>query len=381
MAVKMGKGPGRNKRRIIIIGLIVLLISAAAVFLLRRPFAGKTVSANRSAIEMGSAASLTLYADTGRLSETERKQQLSEEALRIFDIIGDLDQNVLSWRSEFSETAQFNRSTSTDPLEISPVLAKAISQSLQIAEAGDGAMGITLRPLIELWGIESYDGSEPYIPPSRELLTETAAIVGYEHLALDGSRLSKNIPELALDLGAIGKGYALDLAAEALGNSTISGAVLAVGGSIMTYGSKGDPWQIGIRDPEGSPADYMAVLSVPGSPKQTAFISTSGGYEKYVEADGIIYEHIIDGRTLQPAESDLFSVTVVTTVSGLLSDGLSTACYILGREASQPLLDRFGAEAIFVTREKTVYLTSGLEGQLSLTRPEYRIKSGNGNMK
>ena len=185
--------------------------------------------------------------------------------------------------------------------------------------------------------------------------------------------LEKDIPELSLDLGAVGKGYALDTAAGLLADSKASGAILAAGGSILAYGDKGEPWKIGIRDPEGSPSDTAVILSVPGKTGMTSFVSTSGGYEKYVEYQGQILEHIIDGRTMHPAEGDLYSVTVLTTGSGLASDGLSTACYILGMEASMPLLEKWNAEAVFITRDKKIWLTEGLAGTVTLINPAYTL--------
>ena len=363
-------------------GLLLIIIAAiccGVCFILFRSGSKQRISVTKNAVEMGTAVSLTVYGEQGRLSEQACRDHLSEVNFRILKMIGDLDRYTLSWRSEDSEVYRFNRSSQTEAMSVSPELAEVIRDSLELSRDSHGALDITLRSVIDLWGIESFDGKTAYIPPSSDEIEKAAASVGYEHLTLTDAAsgeilLEKDIPELSLDLGAVGKGYALDLAAEELAGSDTSGAVLAAGGSILAYGDKGEPWKIGIRDPESSPSDLIGIISVPGESGQKTFISTSGGYEKYVEYEGKILQHIIDGRTLYPAESGLVSVTVVTKDSGLASDGLSTACFILGMEESKPLLESRNAEAVFITGDKTVWLTAGLTGRVTIYNSEYSVK-------
>ena len=97
---------------------------------------------------------------------------------------------------------------------------------------------------------------------------------------------------------------------------------------------------------------------------------TSGGYERYFEEDGKTYQHILDPKTGYPAESGLISVTIVCD-DGWLSDGLSTACFVLGYEDSLPLLETYQAEAVFVTEDKEVIVTDGLKDMFTLTDSSY----------
>lgn len=338
----------------------------------------KTITVNRSAIEMGTVISLTLYAEKGELSEQESRALISNRADHIFEIIEELDQKVLSWRSADSEVSRFNDLAASEVITVSQSLSDVIEQSVEICSRSGSALDITLRPVIDLWGIESYDGSYDYFPPDESSIKDISSLVGIRHVIInekeDGSvSLSKDISGVSLDLGAVGKGYALDAVANELAETEISGAVIAAGGSILAYGDKGGPWQIGIRDPDGTPNDYAGILSLAGGKEETVFISTSGGYEKYVEYEDEIFEHIIDGRTLHPAAGDLASVTVVTKNSGLVSDGLSTACYLLGIDASKPLLDHYHADAVFITRDHTIVLTEGLRDIFSLNNSAYSI--------
>ena len=92
--------------------------------------------------------------------------------------------------------------------------------------------------------------------------------------------------------------------------------------------------------------------------------STSGDYERYVEADGARCHHIIDPATGMPADSGVHSVTILTR-NGLLSDALSTACFVLGAEKGMKLAQEYGAEALFVTFEGEILMTEGMESCFS----------------
>ena len=175
--------------------------------------------------------------------------------------------------------------------------------------------------------------------------------------------------QCTLDLGAVGKGIACDVAKNYLKQQKeVSGAVIAVGGSILLYGSKADGtnWNVAVQNPRGKDGEAMGVLSLSG----TTNVSTSGDYEKYFMQNGKRYHHILDPSTGYPAESSLISVTVVSD-NGLLSDGLSTACFVLGKEKGQKLLETYGAEGIFIDQNKKVTVTKGLKDKFTILNEEY----------
>ena len=89
-------------------------------------------------------------------------------------------------------------------------------------------------------------------------------------------------------------------------------------------------------------------------------VSTSGDYERYVEADGVRYHHILNPKTGMPAAGDVRGVTILMK-DGLLSDGLSTACYILGPEKGMELAGQYGAEALFVMADGRIEMSEGME--------------------
>ena len=126
-------------------------------------------------------------------------------------------------------------------------------------------------------------------------------------------------------------------------------ACINLGGNIVVFGGKpdGSPWLIGIRDPNGTAADSEEVVSLP-----SGVLVTSGNYERFFELDGVRYHHILDPKTGMPVQNGLASVTILAENSAL-SDALSTACFVLGEEGSQTLLDRYRARAIFLYQDGT----------------------------
>ena len=285
----------------------------------------------------------------------------------------ELETRELSWRVEASEVGRINASAG-DPegLELTPEMEEILTQCLAVSEEIGGAFDITLGALTQLWDLDraalkmqeagSSADSEgfAYTPPSDEEVQAALARCGYERVRIEEHRIY--LPEgMRIDLGAVGKGIFLGRAAEALQEAPISGTISA-GGSILTLGNKNrsepsEPWNIGIVDP-ADPSQLAGAIPVPGG----SFVSTSGDYERYVEADGVRYHHLLDPHTGYPvgvkrpisggAEAN-FAVTIVCT-DGLLSDALSTACFVIandperGPQQARELAERFGAQMYLV---------------------------------
>ena len=175
-----------------------------------------------------------------------------------------------------------------------------------------------------------------------------------------------------LDLGAVGKGMGCDLIVDYLKTQPeVSGMILNLGGSsVLTYGQKpdGSAWKIALTDPRDTEGDYLGVITL----EDGQFLSTSGDYEKYFMEDGKRYHHILDPETGYPVWNGLTSVTIVCD-QGYLADGLSTACFVLGMEKAGPLLEKYGAEAVFVDEDKNVYVTDGMMDQFELMKDGYEV--------
>lgn len=138
----------------------------------------------------------------------------------------------------------------------------------------------------------------------------------------------------------------------------------------MSYGSKpdGSSWQVAVTDPRDTEGDYLGVVTLNG----TEFLSTSGDYEKYFIEDGVRYHHILDPSTGYPARSGLTSVTVVCD-DGLNADGLSTACFVLGKDKAAKLLEKYNADGLFVDDSGHVWLTDGMKERFQLLKDTYSV--------
>lgn len=288
----------------------------------------------------------------------------SDSAGEILELIRRLEEDKLSWRLETSEIYRVNQwAGSAQGLEISEELAKVLQKCLEVGERSEGALDVSLGAVIRLWDIDGWAGGQregEFQIPSPEELDRALAQCGMDKIRLeqtkDGMRLYIE-QGTRLDLGAVGKGLALtEILAYLEDHEAISGATISVGGSVLTYGKKpdGSSWRIGIADP-GEPSANLGVISLEGQ----WCVSTSGDYERYVEVGGVRYHHILDPETGAPASSGLCSVTVVTR-DGLLSDALSTACFVLGQERGMALARFYEAEALFVTDEGEIAMTPGM---------------------
>ena len=343
-----------------------MLITAGALIIWAAMSRGEKEEAEtRHDFAMGSAVTLTLYGEKNG----------GETSAKILQTIRNLDEQVISWRAEGSELAVWNRDAKAgEYAQVSRELYEAVSEGKTLWEKSGGALDLTLRPVLDVWGIEDAD-PDSFQVPSEEQLRQVAEHCGMGEIQLNGQAINRAREDIRLDLGALGKGYALDVVyryltegeypllkneGQAGDDSGLTGGVLAVGGSVMVFGSKsdGNDFKIGIRDPEGQPEDIIGTVSLPGGTGRKC-ISTSGGYEKYVRKDGVVYHHIIDPKTLKPSEGDLVSVTVVCE-NGLISDGLSTACFILGEEKAKELLSEYGAEGILIRKDGSIYCTPGI---------------------
>jgi thiamine biosynthesis lipoprotein len=122
-------------------------------------------------------------------------------------------------------------------------------------------------------------------------------------------------------------------------------------------------WRLGIQDPRGPPDAPFAYLDL-----TDATFSTSGDYERYFDRDGVRYHHILDPRTGQPARGTR-SVTIVTGTA-TAAEGLSKGVFILGPERGMALVERLPeVEAVIVTADNRVVVSSGLRGRLHMERP------------
>lgn len=341
---------------IIIVVLIILAVVGTSINRNRKGVVEEEVFAGKT---MGTAVKKSLYHN--------KKEVRDKVNVAIDQRLRDLD-NQISVRIVDSEVTTLNRKYSDNSLfALSPNIVEYLKVEMEVANETEGAFSPCIRPLSALWNIE--EGEEKI--PSDEDIQKQLASIDYHKLTVLDTGVIFGSNSMGIDFGAAGKGIACDEVLKILEESEIDSAVVSVGGSsVVTYGEKydGKPWFVGVRDPRGDIDDVIATIKC-GSKE---FISTSGDYEKYFEKDGVRYHHILDPKTGYPVDNNLMSVTVVCD-SGILSDVMSTACFVLGVEDGLEYAKSKGVEAVFVTKDKEIYVTPKLKKRFHIKENDYTL--------
>lgn len=241
-------------------------------------------------------------------------------AMTAYDVMKEID-------GEFSKTFDIPANKLDDPLSH---LSSCLIKTNETARAYDpeSVINPTCGALTSLWRRGSF-------PDAADIEAALATLGGY------GGGDLKEFPDgVFIDFGAVAKGYALDIIKSRLDEKSLDGySVISTGSSILLYGEKpeGAPFSTAVRNPE-NPDEYLGYIKT-----KAAFISTSGGYERFFEENGEKYSHIIDLKTGYPAETDLASVTVIVPIGtengGIISDYLSTLIYIGGTETLEKYMN------------------------------------------
>ena len=284
--------------------------------------------ARRTVFAMDTVMNLAAYG-----GDAEAALDAAEAELRRLDAL-------LARGEEGSAVYAYNRGAAADA-----ELAALIGRAEEIAAATDGAFDPYLGAVLDLWGFGS--GAGEHRVPARAELDAAARL---------------------LDLGGIAKGLAGESLRAVMEAYRVDGAALDLGGDVAVLGSKGDGsgWRVAVKDPAGAGA-YLGVLETAGG----VYAATSGVYERYFEANGVRYHHILDPKTGFPADSGVVSATVVCE-SGVWADALATACCVLGADASLQLRERLADTVRF----DLILVTEG--GEALYTCEGFTPETGNG---
>jgi thiamine biosynthesis lipoprotein len=254
------------------------------------------------------------------------------------------------------------------PVAVHGDLLDVLEEARRYAELSEGAFDPTIGPLVRLWGI---GGDKPRVPAGEEI-RQALALVDWRDLVIDrgaGTAFLRRRGQ-ALDLGAIAKGYAADQAAAIVSRRLSRRAIIDLGGNIFALGERPgrESWRIGVQDPLEDRGNYLGILRV-----KNKSVVTSGIYERYFEEGGIAYHHILSTADGYPVRNGLLSVTIIADRS-IDADALSTAVFALGLERGRALIEtRPATEAVFVTEDRNVVLSSGAAEIFTLTSDRYSL--------
>jgi thiamine biosynthesis lipoprotein len=271
--------------------------------------------------------------------------------------LSEAEEYIKKLESDLSATSPdscISRVNSADskPTEITDEAAEIIAKALEIGKKTNGALDITLYPMLKEWGFTTGE----YQIPKTEDISRILRNTGFERVQLSGNAVT--VPDgFQIDLGALAKGFTSDKIMDIMRKNNVSSAIVSLGGNVQAVGTKpdGSQWKVAVRDPFAPDTD-MCVVEI-GSKA----VITSGNYERFFTgSDGKNYWHILDPSDGFPADNGLVSVTVIGD-SGLECDALSTALFVLGDGKAQDYWNaNQGFDMILVTDDKRIVCTDGI---------------------
>ena len=298
-------------------------------------------------VAMGTSIEITLQGGDEEVSQ--------KVALQAFEEIKRIEQLMSPW-IETSDVSRLNRSAGKEWVKVSLETFEVIQKSQKISGLSGGAFDITIAPLTQLWRMAREKG----VPPAPEEIKNLMGLVNFKNLLVhsDGNAYLKK-KGMAIDLGGIAKGYAVDRTFETLTALGYKNLIVNAGGDLRVGGFKNNqPWSIGIQDPRDF-RKIMAKISISDSA-----IATSGDYEKFFIYQDRRYHHILNPKTGYPAE-ECQSVTILCK-DGMTADGLATAVFVLGSVMGYDLCQKMkGVECLIVDREGKALMTPGLKDLIS----------------
>ncbi|HFI0352255.1 TPA: FAD:protein FMN transferase [Streptococcus suis] len=277
-------------------------------------------------------------------------------------------ERLLSTNLEGADIYRINQAAGKEAVKVDVRTLEVIETAIEMSEESQGLFDISIGAVSNLWKI----GDEDARKPSDEEIKAALPFINYKDIALDKEKKTVFIKEgMALELGAISKGYIADKVRELFASKGITTAIINLGGNVVVMGDSPttqNGWNVGVQDPDQ--VRGATVGSVPGTHDS---IVTSGIYERFLEVDGVKYHHILDPKTGYPVENDISGVTVFSETS-VQGDALSTTLFLLGVEKGLEFINQIdGVEAVFIDKEQGVHLSEGLKESFELTNEEYHL--------
>ena len=271
-------------------------------------------------------------------------------------------ESLFSVKVPDSDISKIN-ANSGNPVTVNASTRTAIAKAIETGNMTDGALDITVYPIVREWGFTTGDSeNEPsYKIPEQWLIDWHLGNVGYDRIIINESIVT--VPTgMEIDLGSVAKGYATDAVLQIFDENKIDSALINLGGNVYALGRKPDKskWKVGIQNPKDT-KKMICSLAI-----ENKAVITSGNYERYFEVDGKRYCHIINPKTGYPADNGIISATVIGD-SGLDCDALSTALFVMGTEKAIDFCKAHKEiDAVLVTDDMKIYVTDCLESIITM---------------
>jgi len=290
---------------------------------------------------MGTFAEVSIYSNDEKTAGKAIEESLNE--------MERMDRIMSNYKND-SELSRLNKKAVKSPVPCKGELLEVIEQSQYYSELSGGAFDITVSPIVALWGFFREKG---HVPPDKEI-EKVLPAVSYKNIVINKSNDPKKPATIFLkntqtqiDLGAIGKGYAVDKALEIIRKYGINNGCINLGGNIYVLGTPPgkNAWKIGVQHPRNA-NEILGYLEL-----KNEATATSGDYERFFEYNGKRYSHIINPQTGKPVSGTL--ATTIVAPTGTEVDALSTIVFVLGHKKGMELIRKIpNADAMIAYEEK-----------------------------
>lgn len=287
-----------------------------------------------------------------------------------FNRIRDIE-SKMSINRDSSEVIDINNAAGVKPVKVSEDTFYTIKKGLEYSEASQGNYDISIGPLVKSWGV----GSDKARVPSKDEIDAAKALINYKDVILNEKDMTVMLARnnMILDLGGIAKGYAADEVAEVLKENGVKHAIINLGGNVLVIGknTNGNLWRIGVQNPfSENRGDIIGAVEV-----EDKTVTTAGIYERYFELDGVKYHHILNPFTGYPADNEIAGITIIVNKS-IDGDGIDTGILLMGlKDGLEYVNSHKELEAVFVTKNKEVYISNGLKGNFKLSAADFKLKN------
>lgn len=338
--------------------ILMLLIASISIFsgCENRPEAVSEKPESKTQFVLGTTVTVQIYGDHS-----------DEIFQKVFQRLRDIE-NKMTINGEGSEVMSINENAGKEFVKVSEDTYIVIKKGVEFSNIADGKFDISIGPFVKLWNI----GTESARIPYEYEIELKRPLVNYKNVEIDHLQKSIKLKNegMILDLGGIAKGYAADEIVSLLRENGVERAIVNIGGNIFAHGKKpdGGSWNIGIQNPFSKRGEYLGIVSV-----SDKTVVTSGIYERFFEEDGVRYHHILNPDTGYPVDNELAGVSIVADKS-IDADALSTAAFSSGVSEGMKLVEGYeGIDAVFITKENKIYITSGIKDIFSLTDEQFEI--------
>lgn len=315
---------------------------------------------------------VTIVDTKARIKELRESGEVKASIKQILD---ELDATYDVIDNDNSLISQINQKAGISPVTVTDEVINIIKTSISASEStkvNDVALyDITILPVWELWNFDSQYNKEEAVIPTQEDINNALPLINYQNIIIDEDNKTVFLSKegMKIDLGSIVKGYACDKIKAYLLSKGYKNAIINVGGNIMTFGYDyydDREWLVKISTPFANslPNPYTQYY-LGHMYYNDVTVVTSGTYERFITSQGIRYHHILNPKTGYPVNNGLVSVSIITNNS-MQADAYSTSVFCMGLEEGVRFVEGLeDVEAVFVTDDKEIYITSGLEGKFN----------------